>query len=262
TDGRARAGRVWLLPLRPERGRALREDGSQRGRVRAHGRVRRGAERNQECRRGPAPAAGRRRDGAARGSRVLPVRNRHDRSGRAVAPRQRRNLLAARSERRSAVRLPYPRRVRRQGLRLGRGALDLDGGDRRGCARPDPHDRALLALRLTRAGRILGQAPVRDASGVRRPRGEARVVMALQIEVRPDAEAVAERASELVAERARETVSSHGRFTFAVSGGNTPWAMFRLLAGEALPWAQVIIFQVDERVAPDGDPDRNLTHLR
>src|SRR5262249_52171235 len=40
------------------------------------------------------------------------------------------------------------------------------------------------------------------------------------------------------------------------------WAMFRLLAGEALPWAQVIIFQVDERVAPDGDPDRNLTHLR
>jgi 6-phosphogluconolactonase len=86
--------------------------------------------------------------------------------------------------------------------------------------------------------------------------------MALQIEVRPDAEAVAERASELVAERARETVASHGRFTFAVSGGHTPWAMFRLLAGEELPWAQVTIFQVDERVAPDGDPDRNLTHLR
>jgi 6-phosphogluconolactonase len=86
--------------------------------------------------------------------------------------------------------------------------------------------------------------------------------MALQIEVRPDAEAVAERASELVAKRASETVASHGRFTFAVSGGHTPWAMFRLLAGEELPWAQVTIFQVDERVAPDGDPDRNLTHLR
>jgi 6-phosphogluconolactonase len=86
--------------------------------------------------------------------------------------------------------------------------------------------------------------------------------MALQIEVRPDAEAVAERAGELVAERARDAVARHGRFTFAVSGGHTPWAMFRLLAGEELPWAQVTIFQVDERVAPDGDPDRNLTHLR
>jgi 6-phosphogluconolactonase len=85
--------------------------------------------------------------------------------------------------------------------------------------------------------------------------------MALQIEVRPDAEAVAERASELVAQRAREAVAGHGRFTFAVSGGHTPWAMFRALAGEGLPWGQMTIFQVDERVAPDGDPDRNLTHL-
>jgi 6-phosphogluconolactonase len=86
--------------------------------------------------------------------------------------------------------------------------------------------------------------------------------MALQVEVQPDAEAVAERASELVAQRAREAVAGHGRFTFAVSGGHTPWAMFRALAGEGLPWGQMTIFQVDERVAPDGDPDRNLTHLK
>jgi 6-phosphogluconolactonase len=86
--------------------------------------------------------------------------------------------------------------------------------------------------------------------------------MALQIEVRPDAEAVAERGSELVAQRAREAVAGHGRFTLAVSGGHTPWAMFRALAGEELPWEQLTIFQVDERVAPDGDPDRNLTHLQ
>jgi 6-phosphogluconolactonase len=83
----------------------------------------------------------------------------------------------------------------------------------------------------------------------------------LQIEVRPDAQAVAERASEIVAERAREAVADSGRFTFAVSGGHTPWTMFRLLAGQEVPWGQVTIFQVDERVAPDGDPDRNLTHL-
>jgi 6-phosphogluconolactonase/glucosamine-6-phosphate isomerase/deaminase len=37
--------------------------------------------------------------------------------------------------------------------------------------------------------------------------------------------------------------------------------MFADLAGK-LPWEKVTIFQVDERVAPDGDPDRNLTQLQ
>jgi len=86
--------------------------------------------------------------------------------------------------------------------------------------------------------------------------------MALQVEVCPDADVVSERASELVAERARTAVDDHGRFTFAVSGGHTPWAMFAALAGVDMPWDEVTIFQVDERVAPAGDPDRNLTHLR
>ncbi|MGH3077302.1 MAG: 6-phosphogluconolactonase [Gaiellaceae bacterium] len=84
--------------------------------------------------------------------------------------------------------------------------------------------------------------------------------MGLEIEVRPDREAVAERGAERVAELARAAITDHGRFTFAVSGGNTPWAMFAHLAG-ALPWEKVTIYQVDERVAPDGDPDRNLTHI-
>lgn len=48
----------------------------------------------------------------------------------------------------------------------------------------------------------------------------------------------------------------------AVSGGRTPWQMLRSLAGEDVPWADVHVVQVDERVAPAGDPDRNLTHLR
>jgi 6-phosphogluconolactonase/glucosamine-6-phosphate isomerase/deaminase len=61
---------------------------------------------------------------------------------------------------------------------------------------------------------------------------------------------------------ARAAVDDRGRFTFAVSGGHTPWAMFAALAGADMPWDEVTIFQVDERVAPAGDPDRNLTHLR
>ena len=78
----------------------------------------------------------------------------------------------------------------------------------------------------------------------------------------PDAESLASRAAEFVAGRARAAVADHRQFSFAVSGGMTPWAMFAQLAHHDLPWASVRIYQVDERVAPDGDPDRNLTHLR
>jgi 6-phosphogluconolactonase len=83
-----------------------------------------------------------------------------------------------------------------------------------------------------------------------------------ELEVSADPAAVAARAASYVAARVRAAVSDHGRFTFAVSGGHTPWAMFAELAKQDVPWADVELFQVDERVAPDGDPDRNLTHLR
>jgi len=84
--------------------------------------------------------------------------------------------------------------------------------------------------------------------------------MSLQIEVLADADIVAERAAAYIADQAKAAVEEHGRFTFAVSGGHTPWAVFPKLAGR-VPWEKVTIFQVDERVAPEGDPDRNLTHL-
>ena len=82
----------------------------------------------------------------------------------------------------------------------------------------------------------------------------------LDVEVLPDGEAVARRGAAIVSASAAEAIAARGRFTFAVSGGRTPWAMFARLA-ESLPWEHVAIFQVDERVAPEGDPDRNLTHL-
>jgi 6-phosphogluconolactonase len=82
------------------------------------------------------------------------------------------------------------------------------------------------------------------------------------LDVIADAGTLAARAAGYVAEHARAAVADHGRFTFAVSGGHTPWAMFAELQSEDMPWADVELFQVDERVAPDGDPDRNLTHLR
>src|SRR5271165_6465590 len=84
----------------------------------------------------------------------------------------------------------------------------------------------------------------------------------MQTEVLANADAVAARAAAVIAEQARAAVAARGRFTIAVSGGHTPWVMLRMLASEVVPWAGVHVFQVDERIAPAGDPDRNLTHLR
>jgi 6-phosphogluconolactonase len=81
------------------------------------------------------------------------------------------------------------------------------------------------------------------------------------IEILVDAVTVARRAAEIVADHARAAVTESGRFTFAVSGGRTPWAMFAELVEQDFPWKQTAIFQVDERVAPAGDQSRNLTHL-
>src|SRR5580692_1892587 len=84
----------------------------------------------------------------------------------------------------------------------------------------------------------------------------------VKVETFNDADSVARAAAELIAADARAAVAARGRFAFAVSGGHTPWIMLHALADEDVPWAGVHIFQVDERVAPAGDPDRNLTHLK
>ena len=84
----------------------------------------------------------------------------------------------------------------------------------------------------------------------------------MKVEVLDDGDAVAQRAAALIAAAARTAVAARGRFVVAVSGGHTPWVMLRILAGVELPWAGVHVVQVDERVAPAGDPDRNFTHLR
>ena len=84
----------------------------------------------------------------------------------------------------------------------------------------------------------------------------------MKTEILPDADAVARKAAELVAAEARSAVAERGRFVMAVSGGHTPWQMLRALANEKVPWESVHVVQVDERVAPAGDPDRNLTHVR
>jgi 6-phosphogluconolactonase len=83
----------------------------------------------------------------------------------------------------------------------------------------------------------------------------------MNLEVLDTAESVAQRAANIIAEEARAAVVARRRFIVAVSGGQTPWLMLRALADEDVPWNDVHLVQVDERVAPTGHPDRNLTHL-
>lgn len=84
----------------------------------------------------------------------------------------------------------------------------------------------------------------------------------MEIERFPTAWAVARRGAALIAESARQAVAARDQFLLALSGGKSPWKMIHALAKEAVPWECVHVFQVDERIAPEGHPDRNLTTLR
>jgi len=86
--------------------------------------------------------------------------------------------------------------------------------------------------------------------------------MAPQLEVLPDERAAARRAAELIAAAGAAAARERDRFTFAMSGGRSPWAMLAVLGElEEMPWAQTELYQVDERVAAPGSEDRNLTHI-
>jgi len=76
-----------------------------------------------------------------------------------------------------------------------------------------------------------------------------------------DAEAAAIEAARIVEMVADAAIADRGRFNFAVSGGKTPWRMLELLAESSLNWSRTSLFQVDERIAPTGSTQRNLTHL-
>lgn len=86
--------------------------------------------------------------------------------------------------------------------------------------------------------------------------------MELETLVLPDPEAVAGVAADRLAGRIRDGVARRGRCVVALSGGSTPWPALRRLASMELPWAEVRVVQVDERVAPPGSPERNIRALR
>ena len=84
----------------------------------------------------------------------------------------------------------------------------------------------------------------------------------MDVRIFADEASVAREAATMIAAEARAAIAARGVFVMAVSGGRTPWVMLRELASEDVPWNAVHVVQVDERVAPAGDPERNLTHLQ
>ena len=84
----------------------------------------------------------------------------------------------------------------------------------------------------------------------------------MKIEIFTAAADVALAAARYLASVSRDAVAAQGKFVVALSGGNTPWLMLNALAQEEVPWTATHVLQVDERVVPAGNPNRNLTHLR
>ena len=83
----------------------------------------------------------------------------------------------------------------------------------------------------------------------------------MDIRILEDAATVAREAARFLVGEAERAIAARGRFSLALSGGSTPWQMLGHLEAGDLPWERVDIFQVDERVAPAGSDERNLTHL-
>ena len=80
----------------------------------------------------------------------------------------------------------------------------------------------------------------------------------LMLHIHKDPDAMAERAAHIIADKCDEAISERGSFKIAISGGNTPIPLFRLLTRKdwvsALPWDKISVFWADERcVSPDDE---------
>ena len=76
-----------------------------------------------------------------------------------------------------------------------------------------------------------------------------------------DREQAAAEAARVIGIAGDAAIRERGKFEFAISGGKTPWRMLELLADGGLDWSKTLLYQVDERIAPSGSPERNLTHI-
>ncbi|MBO4312733.1 MAG: 6-phosphogluconolactonase [Desulfovibrio sp.] len=83
----------------------------------------------------------------------------------------------------------------------------------------------------------------------------------LSLHIHKTPAAMAERAAHILAAACEEAVAERGVFRIALSGGQTPIPLFRLLAADdwanRLPWDKMTFFWVDERCVGPDDPNSN-----
>lgn len=65
-----------------------------------------------------------------------------------------------------------------------------------------------------------------------------------------------------VAQRLQRAIGERGQASLAVSGGKSPVPLFAALRQHPLPWAQVAVLLVDERVVPHTHADSNTALVR
>jgi 6-phosphogluconolactonase len=83
----------------------------------------------------------------------------------------------------------------------------------------------------------------------------------MSIEIHKDGDALALRVADLFALAAQESAAARGRFAVALSGGETPRALYKLLArqqfSQKVPWRRTHLYWGDERCVPPGDSASN-----
>jgi 6-phosphogluconolactonase len=88
----------------------------------------------------------------------------------------------------------------------------------------------------------------------------------VSIEILADADALALRAADLFALAAQESAAARPRFCVALSGGETPRALYGLLARQQfqqkIPWRRTHLYWGDERCVPPDDPASNYGMAR
>lgn len=84
--------------------------------------------------------------------------------------------------------------------------------------------------------------------------------MAAEIKIVPDSATLTRVAAQEFQRLAETAVQERGKFSVALSGGNTPRAVYSILASEHkdLPWDRIHIFFGDERHVPPDHPDSNF----
>src|ERR1043166_3446634 len=84
--------------------------------------------------------------------------------------------------------------------------------------------------------------------------------MGVDVKILPDRAALAQAAAQEFHKLADAAVQERGQFSVALSGGNTPRAIYSLLASEhkELLWDRIHIFFGDERHVPPDHPDSNF----